>query len=169
MHNSKTTVSHYEYIKQISLAWINPDKYWPKEMEVTEPGKRKVPDDDENTIVTRASRKLKIDSTSSVSSDAATIIKTSTLCIPITESNLHPVNGKLKHRLNYSVQHYPQYSKVKAPRCQLHRWARGRDKPAVKKAVVTCSVCRVHLSIPCFNIFHKEANITDIKSDIAAS
>jgi hypothetical protein len=131
---------------------------------VAEPRKRKAPEDDQNTIVTRASRKLSI-----FSSNGAPIIKTSTLYIPITERNLHPVNGKLKHRLNYLEQHYPQYSKVKVPRCQLRRWTRGSDKPAVKQAMVTCSVCRVHLCIPCFSIFHKEANITDIKSNIAAS
>ena len=30
MHDSKNYVSHYEYIKQVSLAWINQDLYWPK-------------------------------------------------------------------------------------------------------------------------------------------
>jgi hypothetical protein len=153
----KVPVTHYDFIKQITLAWINPDTHWPKGTEAHWSKKRKAAEQQQQeTVITRsAARKLNLEQTSP------------SLCIPVTDNNLHPSTGKLKHRLNYSLQHYPQCSKVKAPRCQLHRWARGRDKPAVKKGVVTCSVCRVHLCIPCFNLFHKEENLTDIKTEIA--
>ena len=170
-HNSKVPVTHYEFIKQITLAWIDPDTHWPKGTEAHQSKKRKAAEqnEDQDTVVTRATRKLNLDyqTSPSLSSDSNPASATSSICIPVTEKNLHPLTGKLKHRLNYSVQHYPQYPKVKAPRCQLHRWARGRDQPQVKKSVVMCSVCRVNLCIPCFNLFHKEANLTDIKSDIA--
>jgi len=28
---TKPTLTHYEFIKQIALAWINKDLYWPKD------------------------------------------------------------------------------------------------------------------------------------------
>jgi hypothetical protein len=90
-------------------------------------------------------------------------------CTIINDDGLHPINRRLKMRLNYSVQHYPENSRSKKPKCALHRWARGRDGKNVTSRVVQCSVCRVDLCITCFNSFYKEANILGKKEDIAAA
>ena len=50
MITSKKGVSHYEYIKQISLAWINHELYWPQPPKVK--AKRKTKED--NSRLTRA-------------------------------------------------------------------------------------------------------------------
>ena len=52
MHDSKNFYSHYDYIKQISLAWINPELHWPKKI-VQQKKKRK----QDVGQVTRSSRK----------------------------------------------------------------------------------------------------------------
>ena len=155
LHDSKATVSHYDFIKQICLAWIDKEQYWPKSEESK---KRKAEDD---KMKTRAKKRFEFDVTSSSSS--------TTICTTINDKTLHPVHGKLSLRLNYSVQHYPEISKAKSSRCALHRWARDRQGAAVMSNVVVCSVCRVNLCINCFNVFHKEANILGMKEDIAAA
>jgi len=81
---------------------------------------------------------------------------------------LHPSRGSLMCRLATNCQHMPVKSKSKRPRCQLHRWARGRDGTAVMNQIIACSVCCVDLCVECFNIFHKEANLGDWKESIGA-
>ena len=154
MIDSKCAVSHYDYIKEIALAWINQDIYWPKKIINI---KRKAPIDD-GKRKTRASRALRTESISSSSSKAT----------PFNDKTLHP-RGKLNCRLNTSVQHFPECSTISRPQCQLHRWARNREGKEVRGAILTCSICRVHLCISCFKIFHTEAYIVSKKEDIAAS
>ena len=155
LHGSKADVTHHDFIKQICLAWIDKQQYWPK---LEESRARTV---EEDNVKTRAKKRLQIDATSNSSS--------TTVCTTINDKTLHPVHGRLSLRLNYSVQHYPEISKAKSSRCALHRWARNRQGAAVMANVVVCSVCRVHLCIHCFNLFHKEANILGMKDDIAAA
>ena len=86
----------------------------------------------------------------------------------VTDATLHPSRGSLMCRLATNCQHMPVKSKSKRPRCQLHRWARGRDGTAVMNQIIACSVCCVDLCVECFNIFHKEANLGDWKESIGA-
>ena len=101
MHDSKNVYSHYDYIKQISLAWINPELHWPKKI-AQQKKKRK----HEVEQVTRSSRKKLVDS------DMASASSTSSKCIKVNDSSLHPTLGKLNTRLNTSVQHLPEASKA---------------------------------------------------------
>jgi hypothetical protein len=43
MIDSKAAVNHYDFIKEIALAWINPEIHWPKKISQK---KRKAPVDD---------------------------------------------------------------------------------------------------------------------------
>ena len=154
LHDSRNTVSHYNYIKQIALAWINQELYWPKR----EVKKRKK---EYEGTGTRSRRRMEVESLASSSSMK---------CTKIDDKSLHPARGKLALRLTTTVQHFPETPKAKKPKCQLHRWARGRDEGRnVMAGVITCSVCNVNLCIPCYNIFHKEANLTDKRKEIAES
>jgi hypothetical protein len=157
MIDSRQAVSHYDYIKQVALAWVNQDQYWPIVQKVS--NKRKAKDDGKRSTRS-ANKKLDID-TASMSSNNSTI--------DIKDGHLHPITGKLSCRLNTSVQHLPEKKKGKRNRCALHRWARDRDPPEVFGGVILCSVCQVHLCISCYNIFHKEQDIVGKKECIAAS
>ena len=55
MMDSKNALSHFDYIKQISLAWINQEEYWPKTLKVVS---RKGPKEDQQIPVTRGRKKL---------------------------------------------------------------------------------------------------------------
>ena len=55
MMDSKKALCHYEYIKQISLAWINQEEYWPKTLKVVS---IKRPKEDQQIPVTRERKKL---------------------------------------------------------------------------------------------------------------
>ena len=83
----------------------------------------------------------------------------------INDSFLHPSTGSLKCCLITHCRHLPVESKKKKERCQIHRWDRGRDGLAVMSRVITCSIWDVDLCLPCFTMFHKEANITDQRHD----
>ena len=155
IHNSKEAMKHYDFIKAICLGWINREMFWPKAI-----GEGQAKRTQEDQIQTRgAKKKLDID-VSSFSSGGSTAT--------INDKTLHPIHGKLKMRLNYSVQHLPECSRSKNPRCALHRWARNQSGPAVMSDAVVCTVCRVHLCIKCFGLFQKEANILGKKDEIAA-
>ena len=158
LHSSKAAVSHYDFIKQVALAWINKERYWPKTIKLADTTKRKSTDDSTN-IQTRA-RRLQIEDDAS---------SQRSICRMVKDDRLDPINGLLKMRMNYSVQHYPENSTAKKPKCALHNWARGRNGAVVTSRVVLCSVCQVHLCITYFNTFHKEANIVGKKKQIADS
>ena len=156
---TKPTLTHYEFIKQVALAWINKDLHWPNDSTTKVSKKRKTEDDDKRK--TRATKKrLDIDAMSFSSADSR--------CFPITSKSLHPSSGSLNIRLNTTMQHLPHLAK-KRSRCGLHRWARNREGKEVMSNVMTCSVCTVNLCITCFNIFHKEANLEEVKDAIARS
>ena len=155
LHDSTDAVTHYQFIKQICLAWIDRERHWPKHPEKISQ-KRKSPEDDK--VITRGARKkIELDLASS-----------SSVCTIVTDKTLHPLNGHLRIRLDYSQQHFPEQPTATKPRCSLHRWARGRHGKAVTSSIVKCSICKVHLCIACFNIFHKESNVLSKKEEISA-
>ena len=154
LHDSKDTISHYEYIKQIALAWVNRNLHWPRKR-ISH--KRKNTTEEKRQTRSR----LQINNEDSKSTTTST-----SKCIPVDDGTLHPVKGRLACRLTTAIQHFPEEPSAKRPRCQLHRWARGREGPEVMSNIITCSICRVNLCIPCYNMFHKEANITELKERI---
>jgi hypothetical protein len=159
MHDSKKVLSHYDYIKQISLAWINQELYWPHKVTKTKATKKR---SREPETTQARSRKRKPDTDIASVSSAG-----SSRCPKIEDDSLDPNNGKLCIRLNHSFQHFPKKSKSKKPKCALHRWARGRNASEVQVGVTTCSICRVNLCIKGYHIFHKEAHLLGKKSEIA--
>lgn len=160
MVDSKKALSHYDYIKQISLAWINRDLYWPQPLKVAAK-KRKSQANDTRRRVTRAKKSLDTDLDSLTSKGSK--------CCSIDDKTIDPISGTLRRRFNTAVQHFPEKPSGKRARCQLHRWARNREGPEVFATVTTCSVCRVNLCLSCYKLFHTEANILGKKKDIARS
>ena len=159
MVESKKALSHYDYIKQISLAWINHDLYWPQPLKVA--AKKRKSQANDTRRVTRAKKSL--------DTDLDSLISKGSKCCIIDDKTIDPISGTLRRRFNTAVQHFPEKPSGKRPRCQLHRWARNREGQEVFATVSTCSVCRVNLCLSCYKLFHTEANILGKKKDIARS
>ena len=108
-------MSHYDYIKSVTLAWLEPATYRQKTTTSSSARKRKQKDDEAGGIRTRSSESTISTITTSESSRHT----------KITNTSLHPSTGLLRCRLNTTVQHLPVKSKNQKPRCQLHSWAKG--------------------------------------------
>ena len=153
----KDMVSHYDFIKLTAIAWIDPGKYGPQTPMKELPKSKRSHEEDQNRPRTR--RKI-IENASSVGS------ATSKRCREVNDDSLDPVKGKLNMRLNPTVQHWPEEAKV-GSRCQLHRWARGRELASVMKGVIKCSICQVTLCLKCYHTFHKDGDILGKKNEIS--
>ena len=182
MHDSTNFVTHYEYIKMISLAWIDQEGYWPEPKKK----KRSLASIEEGTIINDGGRRARRGGRTSPMSDmsestqhhrAPRIMTTSQTSTngrkrhntSVTDISVHPSKDSLMCWLTTNCQHIPVKSRSTRPRCQLHRWARGRDGVAVMNQIISCSLCNVDLCVPCFGLFHKEPNLLDMKEAIAAS
>ena len=84
MVGSKKALSHYNFIKEIVLAWTNKDLHWPKSLKVT-PSKRKA--EDEDCRVTRAKKSSEV--------DLASMLRSSSICTTIDKKTLDPIKGRL--------------------------------------------------------------------------
>ena len=187
VHLSTNVVSHYDFIKQIALAWMDPRKYGPNAEVVEEElnGKRKkevitVDDSDDDNATNCGWRMV---------SKRRIRLKTGeddmTVCTEVTESSagsssrnarvndqsLDPGVGALKCRLDSFSNHFPEhFDDKRAGKCQLHRWARGRKGKEVRNAkVLHCSTCNVSLCSKCWKVFHGEEDLIGKKDDIAKS
>ena len=159
-------MSHYDFIKRIALAWIDPDTHAPERLR----SKRILSYDDVEDGSVRTRRRFISDSTTIsglTSEDIGESRKKSNATV--SDLSLHPFKGKLKCRLLTSVQHLPEASVCKKPRCQLHRWARNRNGGEVMAGIIRCSYCQVDLCVRCFQLFHKEGNLIDKRNRIASN
>ena len=141
-------MSHYNYIKSVTLAWLEPATNQQKTLTSSSARKRKHKDDEAGGIQTRSSECTISTITTSESSRHT----------KITNTSLHPSTGSLRCRLNTTVQHLPMKSKNQKPRCQLHSWAKGGNAPKVMSGVITCQICQFDLCLDCYRLFHTEAN-----------
>lgn len=117
LHDVKP-LSHYDFRKEIALAWIRPDLHNQKK---TTKRKRIEPrsiDTSEQTVSTStrsATKKLKLHTPfvqNNITSKRAT---------GFTDKTLHPVHGHLKIRLSEG-NHWPAQCQKTDARCQLHYW-----------------------------------------------
>ena len=160
LHKAETElVSHYDYIKLIAISWIDPARYGPQTPMKQLPKSKRALDEESSRPSTR--RRI-------IEAAQSAGMKKSKRCKEVTDHSLDPVKGGLCIRLNTTIQHWPEEVKGKK-RCQLHRWARGRELPAVMQSVVMCSICQVNLCLKCFNTFHKEADLLGRKNQISAN
>ena len=131
--------SHHEFNEKIGYALLNPGTEWPKrnrkqppEMLSANKRKRTSPVPTPQSTPTKKARAPKLD-----------------------RDALSPNKGRLKVRLDKSMQHLPVPTDGKKAVCQLHRWAHniradGKKGYSVvpsgaRAGVAKCSVCRVQL------------------------
>ncbi len=164
MHGRDAPLSHYDFIKQVALAWIEPGIYWPGWNTTRRKTRRsQSADDSACTSVSSESIVGRRIRTRSVKSEPQRKRRR------MTDNALNPLRGCMKDRLNKSLVHNPiNISKEgKRGKCQLHRWARGNDGKEVRQNILKCSVCEVHLCCDCWAIFHNTHDITSEKANIA--
>jgi hypothetical protein len=181
MHGYKSPVSHYDFIKQIALAWIEPDLYWPgwngndKKRRSCDVDKVSTLTSGGGSSVSTASRtrqrivQQNDSSRSTKSSITTTDHGENEKAKRMNDNSLDPARGSLRMRLDCGLDHIPEIKKGTRARCQLHRWAIGRDAKGAEvrgNSIMKCQTCKVNLCSACWKIFHKKANILSEKANI---
>ena len=191
MMRSRRVMSHYDYIRAVAMAWIAPEVHWPdwnrRKTKRTrkragafgEPDVVVVPSPVAASSSKRARRATMQDhssGSSSISEGSSSSSAIEAKVVPriarrMTDNTLDPMLGSMRCRLNKTLQHYPiTYAKGKRTKCQLHRWARGRNGKEVRgKHVMKCVACDVQLCSSCWVVFHETSNLICEKANIAKS
>ena len=128
LHNQKP-LSHYEFHRQVVLAWLKPEEYWPKktrQREGTDPSVS-------TTSTTRALRSLYSQGTN----------ESTKRCHRVTAKSLHSTTGNLKDRLSVNNTHLPIKTNKKDSCCQLHYLAAKKKF----RSNLVCSTNNVTLCI----------------------
>ena len=91
----------------------------------------------------------------------------------LTDKVLLP-EGSMRVRLNhfdgFHCPEIPQSTKdhtKSTAKCALHRWISDR-KWQYTDGVYRCSICQVHLCIPCFKLFHEKRDLVEKKAILKA-
>ena len=160
----KEWLSHYEFRRQIALAWVQSDEPTIKQrrranLPVVEPvagAKRKSPPVGAASV--RRTRRKSLGDYGSVQTPPSTIgmssITTNSTASKkaayIKDSTLTAITGPFSRRLDPTVGHWCVEVQHR-PKCALHRWASGLEQTT---NVYSCSFCYVTLCVECFKIFH---------------
>ena len=165
-------LSHYDFLHEIAVAWIDIDEVNPRALRRIRARKRKKPVPVASPSPTAQANKIRKKSNPSpctrARSKACLTPPSPPKAIRVNDTTLHPETGVLRHRLDhYGIFHCPDPSSLVKPYCSLHRWL-FRDGGGVipRGKIVSCSHCKVHLCIACFKIFHTEACLVDNKENI---
>jgi hypothetical protein len=146
-------MSHYEYRKCITLAWIEPDTYWPDRYKNKNNKQAGIT---ESAISVDGSRKRQL------GTDSASVTSSKKRAVAVNDDSMDPRTGKLRNRLiaGHGL-HMPEESTHDA-KCGLHFWATRERKRGGK--VLNCSTCKVSLCINCFKLFHTVQEADDLKA-----
>jgi hypothetical protein len=161
----KEWLSHYEFRRQIALAWIQVDEPSMKARKkanlpvtVSVISKRKeVPLDSGKP----KRRKMLGNFSSTNSTTPSTITGISNLTTDsecnkkkrgsaFKDSTLLSTNGPFSRRLDTTLGHFCIAVEGR-PKCALHRWASGLEQTS---NVFNCSYCGISLCVECFQMFH---------------
>ena len=130
LHDKSPPYSHYKFIRDICLAWIEPEKYCP------EPTSKIYPSVQYSTSTKSISfKKLKSKRKKNAS---------------LTDKTLDPYNGSLCCQLNTKINHLPEASDTKEGSCTFH-YFKNRSKHC--KQLMKCPVRQVILCLECYKTF----------------
>ena len=132
----------YEFIKCITLAWLDPVLYWP----VT--SKKRVSSSSICTTATASSRTSK--------KSKPNRKRNSTL----SDLSLDPYCGAVRCRLDTRLNHLPEEEERGEAQCQMHYW---KNKSKYRKQLMKCATCQVTLCLKCYKIFHDRPDLTSLK------
>ena len=151
--NGVKLMTHYEFMKEISLAWINPLKYWTDTKKIRSMERLQSEIEESDGVNTRSG-----------TNSTSTYKQLSKRSQPFSNTSLDPRNGALKERLLFGG-HWPKAIPPKRDvNCQLHRWATGKKH---RSKLMTCMQYNVNLCIRCFYTFHTKQTLTgDFKKEM---
>mgnify|MGYP003321282704 FL=1 len=145
IHERKPPYSHYEFVKRVALAWLNPSEHWQS---------------------SKSSRgRIVDDSTTVQSSIASSVVAKKRIkfeqknCV-LTDNSLDFYTGNLRCRLDTSLNHLPTMNNKPENNCQLYYW---HDKSKYRAQLMKCMLCNVTLCISCYKAFHE---VPFLKSNI---
>ena len=147
MHDRVPPLNHYEYIRAIALAWLEPERYWPRK---TNPRKNAT------TTSSNSGSSISVISRLRPSGRVSKVAKN----ITFTDRTLDPYMGALRCRLDTHLSHLPEFSNNKVSNCQLCYW---KSKSRVRGHVMKCSSCQIHLCLECYKPFHEQVNLQTVK------
>jgi hypothetical protein len=151
--NRKDLLSHYEFRKQIILAWLEPETYWMDRDNASKSSKRKRAVE---SISSKDTRQTRSSNDKSAGSQRAT---------PFTDLTLNPATGALSCRLDHSGDgHWPTPKLLPRAKCALHYWSTCVEE---RRHVVLCTNCKVHLCTYCFRMFHTVEDLVGQKDRIS--
>ena len=143
LHN-REPISHYEFLRLITLSWLDPENYSAKKWkQINE--KKNI-----HNISTQTS--LSSDSISNRSSARKKVeAEDNRGATRLTVCSVHPYDGSLKMRLDRKLPHFPKRQDNINCRCQLHGFLKMNRSRA---KVMYCKDCNVNLCIDCWQTFH---------------
>ena len=153
LHNQKA-MSHYDFHRQVALAWLKPKEYWPKKKKTRQSPRI------QSSVSTVSEESTSIGTRRSLFSQDTD--KKAARCHRVTDKSLHPITGNLKDRLTTNMMHLPVKAIKKDSRCQLHYWAAKKKF----RSNIVCSTCNVTLCIQCYEHFHLVQDLVKSKSTL---
>ena len=158
--NIKQEKTHYEFIRDIALAWIT---YGSKDTE-----------DGTTSAASATSKRRSILQTTSIDDDEATTTREQSRkkrkkaetrrCSRVNDEALNPFTGKLSMRMDHlSHSHLPEQVHSREARCQLHKWVTGKR---FRGGLGYCTSCNVNLCMKCYGLFHKTGDIVSMKDNL---
>jgi len=135
--NKKSLMSHYEFRRQIALAWLLSDR-------------EKI-----------GNNKKRTRTISDMSSSAS-----STKSRKVCDASLDPNSGSLRMRLD-DDQHFPiNNTNTKRPCCSLCHWVEQEKDIKNRSGIIACDKCNVFLYISCFKPFHTVSSVSKLRSEV---
>ena len=124
----KCPMSHYDFHKSITLAWLDPKLYWKNQMvKRAAESKKRNADKNINVIVTQQGQGR--DSSSNAEGGSSPTTRASSnkkqkRATPVTDDSLCPQTAALRHRLEVCRgDHLPTLQSTKGAKCALHNRA----------------------------------------------
>ena len=148
-------LSQHDFREMIATYWINPEYY-----EQSTKGMK--------TYVTKKQteserkRKRGFESQSSLST-ITTNFQEDHRATRVTDNSLDPLMGQLKCRLAHDRDHFPIPKASANVKCSLHRWG---NNTMLRKEILLCPTCKVHLCTECYRVFHMEPYVVERKKEL---
>ena len=146
LHDLKPPWTHYEYIRAISLAWLDQETYWPSRKKTSA-----------SSNITQSSQSSTSSMMSRLRPSNTTVVARS---VTFTDKTLDAYSGALRCRLDRHFAHLPERGDKKVNSCQLCYW---KNKERVRSQVLRCNTCQILLCIDCFKPFHEVADLNMLK------
>jgi Transposase IS4 len=164
-------MTHYQFRRAIAIAWIKSDEPTIKERQRQKEERKRsyamtgdTASEKSSITSSRSNKRQKTSDKRTTRSAAVEEVNKKQRAPTLNDANLADVRGPFVGRLNKLMGHFP-ITIERGARCALHRWCADIE---VKRDVFSCSVCKLHLCIACFPVFHTEYDLVAHKETLRA-